>query len=315
MWRRVRSSFLFSLAFLSVFGVAQSADAVLGPCWVVKVEDGDSIAVRLPTEEILGIRYLGIYAPEPADEAALGVPVTTRHAELVHGTHVWLEVGLQDGAYLRDRDDRGLAFVFLDEERTKLVQEILVQEGLAVHHVTGLVDERLDDFALHLRYSERLIESQIEAVLARRGVWQLPEMWADRDLAVAAVKFWGRTEVVYIVNRGDSAIDVGQPWALMDRAAYDRWLEGGKPLNRLEFSAVLGPTCLLEPGGVLEVRTGPGVPAPERNTRIGCGSLRVVLNWFGRKVWGNDGDHVVLVSPDRSLWCRFSYPEPWKSRL
>lgn len=130
---------------------------------------------------------------------------------------------------------------------------------------------------------------------------------------MAAVKFWGEEEVVYIVNRGAVPVDLGQRWLLMDRGAHDEWLKGQNPPNDLDFSRILGPSCLLAPGGVLEVRNGPGVAVKARNTREGCGGPRVILNWFGYKVWDNDGDDVVLYVPDGRLWCRYSYPKPWKS--
>lgn len=277
------------------------------------VKDGDSIQVRQLDGQLMNVRYLGVYAPEQAEEVPLGIQITARHEELVGGKHVWLEVALKDGEYLRDRDGRVLAFVFLDEELTSLVQLALVEQGLAVHHLPGLVDSRLDDFAFQLSYSDQLIEGQIGAVITRQGIWSLPALHSEADVVVAAVRYWGNAEVVYIVNRGPTAIDLAHGWVLVEGDAYNRWLEGENPRNRVDFSRILGPECMLASGAALEVRSGGGIPPARRNTREGCGSDRVILNWFGYKVWENDGDAVVLCSPDKTLLSFFSYPEPWKN--
>lgn len=295
---------------VSVFPAGvQSPSAVIGPCWVTAVKDGDSISVRLPDGPNLDVRYMAVSAPELKDE--LGPQAKDRNEVLVDGSHVWLEVEVVDGGYRWVDRGRVLAYVFLDEARSRLVQEMLISEGLATVYLPGIIDRELVPGAFPIRYADQLLAAQVEAARERRGLWQLPDFYPERDVVVAAVKFWGDVEVVYIVNRGLVAIDFGQRWVLMDKDAYEKWQKGERPLNRLEFSALLGPSCQLLPGKVLLVRNGSGIPEKDRNRVQGCGISDVVLNWFGRTVWDNDGDEVFLYGPDETLWSGFRYP--WKS--
>ncbi len=284
---------------------------IIGPCWVVEVVDGDTLAVRLPDGRVEQVRYMGIDAPELDDEDFLGPEAHEVNVELAAGTHVWLEVEPVGDDYLRQRR-RILAYVFGDEERTELLQEELLRRGLAVLDKRDIIDRDLFPGAFRVRYADGLISAQVAAARSRSGLWGLPAFFADRDLVIAAVRFWGDVEAVYLVNRGEQAIELAGPWRLMDRSAYEHWLEGRRGLHTLELSGALGPSCVLQPGGVLEILTGPGIPEAELHSVTGCDTDHVLYRWTRRHVWANVGDTAFLLGPDDESWCRITYPEPWE---
>jgi len=287
----------------------QTPPSIIGPCWVIGVQDGDSITVRTTDEERIDVRYIGIDAPER--ERSFGGEALNRNAELVEGHEVWLEVEVTDGRYLSDRDGRVLAYVFLDATCSQSVQQILVSEGLALIDVRDVVDRDLYPGAFSIRHSELLIRSQIEAACGRRGLWgdRVPEAGG---LIVAAIEFWGEIEAIYLVNAGDEKIDLAANWILMDEYAHEKLEKGEGSRNVLEFGRTFGPECALLPRGVLKISTGPGIPEVRRGARAGCGSDEVIFYWFGYKIWDTDGDTAFLYSPDGQLY--FTYQYPWQER-
>ncbi len=284
---------------------------IIGPCWVVEVVDGATLSVRLPDDQVEQVRYMGIDAPEPANEILLGREAHEVNVELTADSHVWLEVEPAGEGYLRHAGQL-LAYVFADEERTELLQEELLLRGLALLDKRNLVDRELFPGAFRVRYADRLIAAQITAVMSRSGLWELPAFFPERDLLIAAVRFWGDVEVVYLVNRGDQALDLAGPWRLLDRSAYTHFLEGRQGLHVLEFSGAFGPSCFLQPGGVLSILTGPGISEAALHTLSGCGTGRALYRWTRRYVWANAGDKAVLLGPDDEVWCRLEYPAPWE---
>lgn len=301
------------LVLVPAWTLAAAQEGVLvGPCWVVEVLDGDTIKVRLPDEHVEEVRYVGIDAPELGDVRFLGPEAHAVNAALVGRTHVWLEVERQDDGLLRHAG-RLLAYVFRDEARTQLVQEELLRQGLALVDKREIVDRELHPGAFRIRYADALIEAQIDAATARRGLWALAGFHAERELVVAAVRHWGEREVAYLVNRGDDPVELAAGWVLMNRTGYGQWVEGARTgVSMVHLGDYLGPTCLLEAGGVLEVWTGPDIPQAQLHARSGCGSERVVFRWTRRKIWRNDGDTGVLIGPDGELWHRLPYPMRWE---
>ena len=301
------------LASLGTFGLGEllaTESLLIGPCWVVEVKDGDSIIVRLPDETTSSVRYMGIDAPEEGKE--LFQAAWERNRELVEGREVWLELEPMENGFLEDRDGRLLAYVFTDELKTSSVQLTLVREGLALFDLRGVVERELSPDSFLIRYADDLLGAQVEAACAKRELWGLPEFCSDQDFCIAAIKFWGEVEEVYLINRGETAVELGDDWILTDESAHKKWEQGGRGRNVIAFKKALGPSCPLLPGGVLVVRTGPGIPKPERKRRQGCGSSRVILNWFGYRVWDDDGDTAYLYAPDGELVCTFRYP--WQAR-
>ena len=304
---------LVSVLFLAALGTSQCVQTpsyVIGPCWVIQVIDGDSIQVRLPDGTKDTVRYVGIDAPD--EGAPLAEEARERNSVLVQGKEVWLEVEPQGEGFLRDRDGRLLSWVFAETLQTAPVQVALVREGLAMLDVREVVDRELAAGCFPVRYADALQEAQLEAAFDRRGLWELPQFCPNQDLIIAGIRFWGDVEEVYLISRGETDIELGDDWILMDESAHKKWEQGGRGRNVIAFKEALGPSCHLPPGGVLIVRTGPGIPKPERKTRQGCGSSRVILNWFGYPMWDNDGDMAYLYAPDGELACTFRYP--WQVR-
>ena len=298
---------------LTVLGTSQGLQTpsyVLGPCWAIQVNDGDSIEVRLPDGTTDTIRYLGIDAPD--EGAPLAEAARDSNGLLVQGKEIWLEVEAQGEGFLRDRDGRLLSWVFAGTARTTPVQVALIREGLAVLDVREVVDRELAAGCFSVRYADLLLQAQLEAVFDRRGLWGLAPFCPAVDFLVAAIKHWGDVEEVYLINRGSEAVDLAADWVLMDESAYQRRLEGKTGRNQIRFAEVFGPNCSLPPGGMLVIRTGPGIPESERKTLQGCGTSPVLLNWFGYQMWDNDGDVAYLYAPDGALMCTFRYP--WQAR-
>ena len=272
----------------------------IGPCWVVQVHDGDSISVRLPTGKVASIRYLGIDAPDQGELAQLA---KERNRELVEEKALELAVLMVEGEYVTDRNGRWLACVLIADAPTMPVQAILLREGLARLEVQGADDE------FSLCWESEFFQAQLEAVRNKAGLWGFHEFCADQDFLIAAIRFWGETEEVYLVNRGETAIELAGDWVLLDESAREPWMRGEEPRNMIRFSEAFNPSCTLPPGGTLLVRTGPGVlPSQRKAAPQGCGTTHVVLNWFGNRMWNNDRDVAYLYTSAGSLVCSYRYP-------
>jgi len=290
---------LLSVAFFS-----QASPELIGPCWVIEVKDGDSLKIRSPEGEPLDIRYMGVNAPELDDEARLGPVAKKRNEDILGGGSVWLEVESDESGFLTDRDGRVLAYVFLEETGEIPAQTELIREGLALLDLRGLIDRDLTPDAFPIRYADQLIGAQIEAASARNGLWALPGFFPDSELIIAAIKFWGYQETVWIINRGVAPIELAENWILKDRYAVEH--EGSR--NILKFKRLFGPSCILPAGGQLAIHTGPDTPENRRGTCSGCGTDRPELWWFGYYVWDNEGDEAFLFSPDGEIGFHYSYP-------
>ena len=161
---------------------------------VHSVSDGDTVVL----EGGKRVRYLGIDAPEVAHEGKPGDPLGDGAARynrnLVSGRWVRLE-------FERERQDdygRLLAYVFLEDGT--LVNSELVRQGLAY----------LCPKQRPLRYWDRLLEAQRQAMKEQRGLWSLPPP---------------RREPVYMANKSSGIFH--RPSCPLGRSA--------KPSNRLQF--------------------------------------------------------------------------------
>lgn len=220
--------------------------------------------------------------------------------------------GAPGGGFLRDRDGRLPSWVFAETLQTAPVQGVLVREGLAMVDVREVVDRELAAGCFPVGYADSLLEAQRQAALARRGLWGLPPFCPEADFLVAGIKHWGDVEEVYLINRGGKAIELSAGWMLMDETAHAKWVAGGESRNLIPFQGAFAGGCTLPPGGVLVIRTGPGIPESERKRLQGCGTGQVILNWFGYKMWNTEGDTAYLYGPDGELICSFRYP--WQGR-
>jgi len=290
------------LSVVSLGQAVQTTSNLLGPCWPLKVRDGDTVKVRLPDNAVMDVRYVGMAAPELEQESLLGLESQERNQELLTTGKVWLEVKSTAAGYLTDRNQRVLAHVFVEADNADLilVQEQLVAEGL------GMVDLRQDfqPGGFSSRYADKLIAAQIDAAFAQRGIWSLSEFSKDKDLIIAAINFWSDEEAVYLINRGTEAIELAEDRVLKDSHAMKN--EGSR--NTLQFNRYFGPSCILPAGGVAIIYTGPGTPEEKRGIRRGCGTKEIELWWFGHTVWDQDGDTCYLFSPDASEYMHYIYP-------
>jgi len=141
----------YTLAALAVYG-AENRGRVR---WVA---DGDTIVLTGGER----VRYTGINAPEVAHDGEPGEPYGDEarrfNQKLVLGR--WLNLELSEE--LRDRYGRLLAYVFLEDGT--FVNAELVQQGYA--HLIRRQSK--------VRYWERLLNLQRQALKEKKGIWSLP---------------------------------------------------------------------------------------------------------------------------------------------
>jgi micrococcal nuclease len=152
---------------------AHAADVTGGPaaCRVVRVFDGDTIAVRCSGRGTL-VRYIGIDAPEThhptRGEQPGGREATALNERLVGGRWVRLETDVQR----RDAHDRLLAYVWVREPGggEVMVNARMLAEGHA----------RLMTIPPNVRHAKQFVALQQEARRAKRGLWSAPP-FAERS--------------------------------------------------------------------------------------------------------------------------------------
>jgi len=136
---------------------APSATAGRTPAHVVRVIDGDTIAVLIDGAECT-IRYIGINTPETVDPRkpveCYGREASQRNRELVEGQTVELEKDVSE----TDQYDRLLRYVWVDGT---MVNAILVGEGYAA----------VVTYPPDVKYQELFLDLEREAREAGRGLW------------------------------------------------------------------------------------------------------------------------------------------------
>lgn len=145
--------------------------AATGPYPVLRVIDGDTLAVR--AREELTVRLIGVDTPETRRP---GTPVqcfgreATAHAKrLVEGREVYLEYDpTQDR---QDRYGRTLAYVWLPGSPPVLLNERLIADGYA-HEYT---------YAVPYRYQERFDAAERTAREGSKGLWAPTTCAGDTD--------------------------------------------------------------------------------------------------------------------------------------
>jgi micrococcal nuclease len=189
-----RVAFVLMLALFAGYEASLPAYAAPARARVHSVTDGDTIVL----EGGKRVRYLGIDAPEVAHEGNPGDPLgdgaARSNRNLVSGRWVRLE-------FERERQDdygRLLAYVFLEDGT--LVNSELVRQGFA----------HLCPKQRPLRYWDRLLDAQRQAMKDQRGLWSLPPP---------------RPEAVYPANRRSGIFH--RPSCPLGRSAT--------PSNRVQF--------------------------------------------------------------------------------
>ncbi len=124
---------------------------------VKRVDDGDTVVLAGGER----VRYLGINAPEIAHDGEPGEPYGEKarvfNKQLVLGRWVRLELGEEQ----RDQYGRLLAYLFLED--STFVNGELVHQGYA----------HLLHRQAKLRYWNRLLELQRQALKEKKGIWSI----------------------------------------------------------------------------------------------------------------------------------------------
>ena len=252
------------ISLLAVIG-AISASCTTAPTvseepHLIEIIDGDTITVDLEGRRDR-VRLVGINSPEQAEcYAAEATAALT--AALATGS-LRLEV---TGGDDRDRFGRLLRYVYIDE---RLVNLDLVENG----HALALNSDH--------RMRAEFRTASIQAWMSRVGLWSAG---ACGDPAVAAIEISSveanppgddaerpNDEYVEILNRGSAVVDLSG-WKVRDESSS----------NRYEFPMGLQ----IEAGAAITLHSG-------------CGTdTRVSVYWCAGPVWSNNGDTVILQSPN-----------------
>ncbi|MGB3403504.1 MAG: thermonuclease family protein [Microcoleaceae cyanobacterium] len=106
-----------------------------------------------PTPTMQQVRLIGIASPD-LNQHPWGRAAQNRLTQLVQGREVILELGAES----RDRFDRVLAYVWLDDI---LLNKQLVEEGYVL----------AEEYLPNTKYSQTLEHAQLEARTLKRGIW------------------------------------------------------------------------------------------------------------------------------------------------
>jgi len=163
---------IFLLLFL-LLGTAGAESLI--PCKVVKVIDGDTIRCLMPDGKVKRIRLMGIDTLETTSGNKAvrqakwfkgGLKTVKKYGllakelvkRLVSGKRVFLEIALRK----KDRNGRILAYVWLDEEKNLMLNEILVRNGLAFVYI----------IPPQIKYLSLLGKAQEDAQELKKGFWE-----------------------------------------------------------------------------------------------------------------------------------------------
>ncbi len=227
---------------------------------IIRVIDGDTCIL----ENGEPVRYYGINAPEKGDPQFN--QATQVNNKLVAGKKVRLEP--QNPS--RDKDDRLLAYVFVDEI---FVNEELLRLGYA--HIRR---------PLAAEYRDRLLRAQQAAREEGLGIWAKA---AEQNVVIAEVHAdaegndWDNLcdEYIVIQNREDISIDL-TGWIVYDEAHH----------------RYLFPNFILEARATVTLRTCLGKNSQSE------------LFWGSRSpIWNNEGDTIFIRDSQGQLVLSYIY--------
>jgi endonuclease YncB( thermonuclease family) len=228
---------------------------------VLQVVDGDTIVLENGEK----VRYLGIDTPETGQP--LSLEATQANNRLVGGKIVSLELGKPE----RDKDNRLLAYVFVDNV---LINAELVRLGYSP--IKGPVDQK---------YKKLFFDYQEEAF--RRG----SGLWSERAKN-PAIK-------IFLVNadaRGDDRNNLNDEYIILTNDGLDPvdltgWIMSDAVNHTYHF-----PSFVLSPNGTVTIRTGIG-----KNTKD-------QLYWGSRSpIWNNNGDTIFLMDAEGNIVLAHTY--------
>lgn len=134
---------------------------------VVKVVDGDTIHVLVDGRREK-VRLIGVDTPESTSELEpFGAEASAYTKAALLGRRVWLETDVE----LRDRYERLLAYVWLEEPRPG---DDVAARAMFNARIVGDGYAQIYTFPPNVRYTELLLRLQREARNAGRGLWATP---------------------------------------------------------------------------------------------------------------------------------------------
>lgn len=301
MLRRILWSLVLLVAL--AFSIVLIADQVgLQQVRGIRAKDGDTIVVEFPDGSRDEVRYASINAPGFKNSDCFSEEAQQYNEQLIKGEELWLELDPTDDGYRRAQG-RLLAHVFLSPERsqTSSVEVLLVAGGYARLDVIDPTDTAIrngQDF--DVRYADWITAVQTEAAKARRDWWGECDDYVDSEVIIAVIKQWSDDEIIYIVNRGETPVDLSDSWLLHDRDEK----------HVLKFEELFPSGCSLPSGGILRIHSGP-FATDKKDDPILCNQEVIDFYWTGSHVWNNKGDEARLYRPDGSLAHYYYYPLDW----
>lgn len=261
------------------------------PARLSEVIDGDTIRVWLDEKQET-LRYESIEAAELT--ATGGYEARQANERILAKNDIWLELAQDEsGKVAREGHGRLIGYAFLDVEGKKCVNVELVRQGAARVGIRAVGDDTPPE-AFPLKYLDELLKAQIEAARERRGWWGAGDPYAQSNFIICFVKFWGKDEVVCLLNRGNSPINLAARWKLSDEAQY-------KPLFLNQ--ALSKDSCELLPGGVCRIHSGSDAKSAEPK----CSTPEVDLLWRRQRVWNNTGDRATLTDGEGQVLYSYEY--------
>ena len=161
------------LSFSSANGLSATDNLI--PVKVAYVIDGDTYKVYYEGKKV-SVRLIGIDTPESSKNKKAYRDAEKSHTDIEKivqmgkeatsfaeryispGQTIYLEFDVQK----TDRYGRLLAYVWLDQTKTKMMNEISVREGYATVYT----------FPPNVKYQERFLKAQREAREKRMGLWK-----------------------------------------------------------------------------------------------------------------------------------------------
>ena len=237
---------------------------------VVRVDDGDSLVVRINREQ-RDVRLIGVNAPERGE--CLSEDARDELSRLIDGRDIVLETGAEP----EDRFNRILAYAWVDGTH---VNAWMVAQGLAIARA----------FPPNITRQTELESAEAAAHEMQVGVW---------DPAACGDTIGGDLHIVDLVAdpRGRDSENLNGEFAVVENRGEAVDMSGyvlrdGSSVNRYEFPAgfVLGS------GATVAVL-------------VGCGTnTGNELHWCADgPVWDNHGDQAFLTAPNGGFVATFEY--------
>ncbi len=142
-----------------ISGPAATPQIALTEASLVRVIDGDTIDVSI-AGQTKRVRFIGVDSPETN-----GAPICYGAEATAHAQHLLDEVGgkmwLEKDVSEIDRYSRLLRYIWLDPDRGRMLDELMVEDGYA----------QVSTYPPDVKYVDRFIEAEHIAKAEGRGLW------------------------------------------------------------------------------------------------------------------------------------------------